>query len=94
MGHACTARPSGQSRLFSGQAGDVTALGAAGVESTADSEVRKSEEGVVHLAGWANSPAGIPQGPSAEEQAECGGPDITMKAVTPTPLAYTHRVLA
>lgn len=45
MGHACTARPSGQSRLFSGQAGDVTALGAAGVESRAESEVRKSEEG-------------------------------------------------
>lgn len=45
VGHACTARPSGQSRLFSGQAGDVTALGAAGVESRAESEVRKSEEG-------------------------------------------------
>lgn len=55
----------------------MTALGAAGVGSRAESEVRESEEGGVHPAGWASSPAGIPQGTSAEEQAECGGPDVT-----------------
>lgn len=38
VGQACSAKPLGQPRLFSGQAGDVVALGTAGAESIAGSE--------------------------------------------------------
>lgn len=71
VGHARTARPSGQSRLFSEQAGDVPVLGAAGVKSRSRFGSQKVR-GRVHPASWANSPAGTPQGSSAEGEAGCG----------------------
>lgn len=93
VGHARTARPSGQSRLFSGQAGDVPVLGAAGVKSRSRFGSQKVR-GRIHQQAGPTVQLGPLKGPQLKERQDVGPRcQEVMKAVAPTLLTYTHRVL-